>query len=410
MSRASYDDWNFMGEVHTEEQRVRSGRSGRTRQLNNARNSFIFLCIVILMTLMGLVCIYSASYGTAVNEGLPHYYYLMMQAMYMGIGVVLMVFVNILPETGLKILSPVMFFLCIVALAVEVILRKTFLMTPDTVGILFLSGVMYMSLYFAGRNNRIERGRQILPPLIGSLIVLGLILLQRNFSYAVMFLALMVTMFAAGGVGLVGIILLLLYAAVPVACTIFSKSERILAVAEFLVPGFGTNPRADSIMAVKSAIASGSWFGKGLGGGVYKSGIIEDIAGRNIIACICEELGFWGIILIILFFAFYAFVGYLTAKNIRKLNGYFSNLAIGITTMLVWQFILNVAWVFGFIPGEGLPLPFFSYGIGIIPVLFESGILYRVTRFKSGPDQGERIMDSIQNELMFPERYDFEDR
>ena len=408
MARASYDDWNFMGEVRTDEQRVRSARSGRARAINNARNSFIFLCIVILMTLMGLVCVYSASYETAVNEGRPHYYYLMMQGLYVGIGVVLMVFVNVLPEGGIKILCPVMFFLCIVAQAVEVILKKNFLMTPDTIGILFLSGVMYMSLYFSGRNNNIQRGIQILPPLIGTLLVLGMILMQRNFSYAVMFLALMVTMFAAGGVGLVGILLLLLYALVPAVCMLFSTSERILAVAEFLVPGFGTNVRADSILTVKSAIASGSWFGKGLGGGVYKGGVIEDIAGRNILACICEELGFWGIILIMLFFALYAFVGYLTARNIRKSTGFCSKLAIGSTTMLVWQCILNVAWVLGFIPGEGLPLPFFSFGIGIIPVLFESGLLYRVTRTRTGSDKEERLLDSIQNELMFPERYDFE--
>lgn len=408
MARASYDDWNFMGEVRTDEQRVRSARSGRARAVNNARNSFIFLCIVILMTLMGLVCIYSASYETAVNEGRPHYYYLMMQGLYLGIGVVLMVFVNVIPEGGIKILCPVLFFLCIVAQAVEIILKKNFLMTPDTIGILFLSGVMYMSLYFSGRNNNIQRGIQILPPLIGTLLVLGMILMQRNFSYAVMFLALMVTMFAAGGVGLIGILLLLLYALVPAVCMLFSTSERILAVAEFLVPGFGTNVRADSILTVKSAIASGSWFGKGLGGGVYKGGVIDDIAGRNILACICEELGFWGMILIMLFFALYAFVGYLTARNIRKSNGFCSNLAIGITTMLVWQFILNVAWVLGFIPGEGLPLPFFSFGIGIIPVLFESGLLYRVTRTRTGSDKEERLLDSIQNELMFPERYDFE--
>ena len=94
-----------------------------------------------------------------------------------------------------------------------------------------------------------------------------LILLQRNFSYAIMFLALSVAMFAAGGVGLFGVILLLLYAAVPITCIILSRSERILAVARFLIPGLGTNPRSADIMAAKSAIASGSWFGKGLGGG-----------------------------------------------------------------------------------------------------------------------------------------------
>ena len=409
MARASYDDWNFMGEVHTEEQRIRSSRSGRNRQLNSQRNSFIFLCIVILLTLMGLVCVYSASFEQAVGNGLPHYHYLMMQGIYVGIGAVLMLFVNLIPETGLKILSPVLFFLCMVALAVDIILRKNILMTPETINVLFLSGIMYMSLYFSGRGNRIERVRQIIPPLVGCIITLVLILIQRNFSYALMYLAMMVTMFAAGGVGLFGVILLLLYAAVPTACILFSKSERIIAVAEFLIPGFGTNPRAEGIMFAKSAIASGSWFGKGLGGGVYK-GVLDDIAGNNIIASICEELGFWGVVLIILFVAFYAFVGYSAARNIRRHNGFLSNLAIGITTMVVWQFLLNIAWVLGVIPGMGLPLPFFSYGVGIIPILFESGILYRITRTKIDSSDGERLIDTIQDELMFPERYDFENR
>ena len=407
MARASYDDWNFMGEVHTEDQRVRGSRSGKNRQLISQRNSFIFLCIVILLTLMGLVCVYSASFDTAVANGLPHYHYLMMQGIYVGIGVVLMLFVNLIPEAGLKILSPVMFFLCMVALAVDIILKKNILMTPDTINFLFLSGVMYMSLYFAGRGNRIERVRQIIPPLVGCIITMVLILVQRNFSYALMYLAMMVTMFAAGGVGLFGVILLLLYAAVPTACIIFSKSERILAVAEFLIPGFGTNPRAGSVLTAKSAIASGSWFGKGLGGGVYK-GVLDDIAGKNILANIAEELGFWGVILIILFVAFYAFVGYTAARNVRRNNGFLSNLAIGITTMVVWQFLLNIAWVLGLVPGRGLPLPFFSYGIGIIPVLLESGILYRITRTKA--DSAEGLIDTIQDELMFPEKYEFENR
>ena len=52
--------------------------------------------------------------------------------------------------------------------------------------------------------------------------------------------------------------------------------------------------------------------------------------------------------------------------------------------------------------------PFFSYGIGIIPVLLESGILYRITRVKVNTAESDRIIESIQDELMFPERYEFE--
>ena len=410
MARTSYDDWNFMGEVHREEIRARNARTAKTRQINNQRNSFIFLCIVILLTLMGLVCVYSASFEDAVNKGLPHYYYLLRQGIYVGIGVALMVLVNTLPEVAIKVLSPIMFFVSIILLAVDTIWTKNLLMNPDTIGFLFLSGVMYMSLYFSGRGNRIEKVSQLIPPVLGCIVVLALILLRRNFSYALMYLALSVTMFAAGGVGLFGVILLILYVTVPVACIILSKSERILAVARFLLPGLGTNPRTETIMAAKSAIASGSWFGKGLGGGVFKSGAISDLAGKNILACICEELGFWGIVLIVLFIAFYAFVGYMAAKNIRRQNGFYSNLAIGIATMVVWQFILNLCWVLGFLNAEGLPMPFFSYGLGVIPILFESGLLYKITRVRIEADESDKVMASIQDELMFPERYDFENR
>ena len=410
MARTSYDDWNFMGEVHKEEIRARNARTAKARQINNQRNSFIFLCIVILLTLMGLVCVYSASFEDAVNKGLPHYYYLLRQGIYIAEGIGLMVLVNVLPEAAIKVLSPIMFFVCIILLAVDTIWTNNLLMNPDTIGFLFLSGVMYMSLYFSGRGNKIERATQLIPPVLGCILVLALILLRRNFSFALMYLALSVTMFAAGGVGFFGVILLLLYVAVPVSCIILSKSERILAVARFLLPGLGANPRTEAIMAAKSAIASGSWFGKGLGGGVFKNGIINDLAGKNILACICEELGFWGIILIVLFIAFYAFVGYMAAKNIRRQNGFYSDLAIGISTMVVWQFILNMCWVLGLLNSEGLPMPFFSYGLGVIPILLESGLLYKITRVKIDTDENDKVMASIQDELMFPERYDFENR
>lgn len=408
MARTNYDDWNFMGESQKEDARTRAPRPAKIQQVNSQRNSFIFLCAVILLTFMGLVCVYTASFQIAVSNGLPHYYFLARQGIFVGVGIALMIAANFIPEIGLKILSPVLFFTCIVLLGIDTFTGNNLLMNPDTVSVLFLSGVMYMSSYFSGRGNHISRIRQLIVPVMGCIIVMVLILLHRNFSYALMFLALMVTMFAVGGVGLFGVILLLLYAAVPVGCIVLSKSERILAVARFLIPGLGSSSRTADIMAVKSAIASGSWFGKGLGGGVFKVGLISDIAGKNILACICEELGFLGAVMILLFFAFYAFVGYLTAKSIRRSNGFYSNLSTGITTMVIWQLLLNIAWVLGYLPGEGLPMPFFSYGVNVVVVLFESGILYRITRKKITSDENDKVLESIQDELMFPERYEFE--
>ena len=408
MARTSYDDWNFMGEVQEPDRRIRVARTARSQQVNSQRNSFIFLCVVILLTFMGLVCIYSASYETAVSKGLPHYSYLLRQGIYVLIGIALAVFINLVPEGVLKVLSPVLFFGSIIALAVDLILRRQLLLTPDTVNILFLSCVMYLSQYFASRGNSLSSAKQYIPPILGCVLVLAMILFRRNFSYAAMFLALSLTMFATGGVGLFGIIMIILYVSVPVVCMVLSKSERILEIASFLIPGLGSGARTEEVMVIKSAVSSGAWFGKGLGGGLFKSGQISDIVGRNIFACICEELGFWGVVMIVLFIAFYAFVGYSAARRIRRQNGFYSNLATGITTLVVWQFILNVLWVLGVVPTDGLPMPFFSFGIGIIPILFESGILYRITREKLSGEENGKVLESIQEELMFPEIYDFE--
>ena len=202
MARTSYDDWNFMGEAQKEDIKVRSSRPARMQQITNQRNSFIFLCAVILLTFMGLVCVYTASFQTAVSNGLPHYYFLLRQGIYVAIGIALMIMVNVVPEIFLRVLSPVLFFTCIVLLGLDTALGKSLLMNPDTVSILFISAVMYMSLYFSGRGNHIDRIRQLIVPVLGCVIVMVLILLHRDFSYALMFLAMCVTMFAAGGVGL----------------------------------------------------------------------------------------------------------------------------------------------------------------------------------------------------------------
>ena len=53
-------------------------------------------------------------------------------------------------------------------------------------------------------------------------------------------------------------------------------------------------------------------------------------------------------------------------------------------------------------------MPFFSYGVNVVVVLFESGILYRITRKKITSDENDKVIESIQDELMFPERYEFE--
>ena len=52
--------------------------------------------------------------------------------------------------------------------------------------------------------------------------------------------------------------------------------------------------------------------------------------------------------------------------NIRRQNGFYSDLAIGISTMVVWQFILNICWVLGFLNADGLPVGIACKTAGIV--------------------------------------------
>lgn len=406
MGRQEYDDWGFMGEVQ-KEQRLKS-EAKRARQTNASKNAFVFLCSVCILALSGLVAVYSASFPVAVNNGLNHYYYLINQMVYLGIGLLLAIFVNVLPESGIKVLCPICLLSSIVLLGVDLFFGKSLVSSVDTIGFVFVSCVMYMSLFFSNRDNRIQSLKQLIVPTIGALFVLVLLLLKKSFSYAVYFLCLNAVMFAVGGLGITGIIILVLYLLVPSLVIIFSKSDILLSVARFLFPGAESTARSAQVATIKEAISSGSWFGKGLGMGEYKIDKIEDLAGRCIFANICEEIGFVGIFTIFVVFLVLAFTGYRVAKLTRKQNGFVSNLALGCTTIVIWQMIANILWVLGILPGDGLSMPFFSYGMEIIPIMLACGLIYKSSKCKPSTLAADDSLENLSNELKYPEQYEFE--
>lgn len=399
MGRAGYDDWNFMGEVQ-KEHRI------KTKQGASVKNSFVLICLVCIFSLLGLVCVYSASFPIAVKCGLNHYYYLVNQCIYLAVGILLFVLVNIFPTTLIKIISPIFLLTCIGILFFDVILKKEILLSSDTVGFLFVSAVMYMSLYFSNRDNSITKLRQLVVPGLGCLIVLVLLMLQKNFSYALLFAGISAVMFIGGGVGVFGMIILVLYILVPVLAIILTKSNMLLSVARFFVPNTVSNEQIMQSSAIREAISSGAWFGKGLGMGEHKTGEIVDLAGKCVFANICEEVGFIGAIVLILMFIFLGFIGYRITKALRNQNNFYSNLSLGCTTILLWQAIINIAWLLDCIPGEGLSLPFFSYGLEIVPVMLCCGLIYKAACQKNS--ERAKAVETIQDELMFPEKYDFE--
>src|SRR5574344_317245 len=127
------------------------------------------------------------------------------------------------------------------------------------------------------------------------------------------------------------------------------------------------------------AIGSGGVFGVGLGDSKQKFLYIPEPHNDFIFAILEEELGFLGCFVVIVLFAIFIWRGVLIAMKAQDLFG--SLLAIGITSLVGFQAIINMADVTASIPTTGMALPFLSYGgSALLILLVNVGILLNISR------------------------------
>ncbi len=126
------------------------------------------------------------------------------------------------------------------------------------------------------------------------------------------------------------------------------------------------------------AIASGGWFGKGLGNSIQKLGYIPEVHTDMIFTCIVEELGIVGGLFLIAIYIILLMRMYKIAANAPDLFG--SLIVVGAFTQIALQAILNIAVVTNMIPSTGIPLPFISYGgSSLVFLMIEMGFVLNVS-------------------------------
>lgn len=127
------------------------------------------------------------------------------------------------------------------------------------------------------------------------------------------------------------------------------------------------------------AIGSGGLFGKGLGESMQKLGFIPEAQNDMIFSVICEELGLFGAICLILLYLLIIWRFMVIANNAADLYG--ALLVVGIMAHISIQVVLNIAVVTNTIPNTGISLPFVSYGgTSILFLLSEMGLALSVSR------------------------------
>ena len=139
-----------------------------------------------------------------------------------------------------------------------------------------------------------------------------------------------------------------------------------------------THDKGYQILQGLYAIASGGIFGKGLGESMQKLGFIPESHNDMIFSVICEELGLFGAVALILLFILLLWRIFIIAINAPDLFG--GLIATGALAHIAAQVLLNIAVVTSTIPSTGIPLPFISYGgSSIMVILVEIGIVLSIS-------------------------------
>lgn len=154
------------------------------------------------------------------------------------------------------------------------------------------------------------------------------------------------------------------------------RSERILA---WLDPEAYASGKGFQTLQALYAIGSGGILGKGLGQSMQKLGFLPEAQNDMIFSIICEELGLFGAISIILMFLLLIWRFMVIANNASDLFG--ALLVVGVMGHIAIQVILNIAVVTNTIPNTGISLPFISYGgSAVLFLMIEVGIVLSVAK------------------------------
>ena len=158
-----------------------------------------------------------------------------------------------------------------------------------------------------------------------------------------------------------------------------SDNFRIQRIISWLNPEATADDGSYQVMQGLYAIGSGGFFGKGLGNSTQKLGVIPEAQNDMILVVICEELGVFGALLILILFGVLLYRLMFIAQNAPDLYG--SLIATGIFAHIAIQVVFNIAVVTGLFPTTGITLPFISYGgTAILFLMAEMGVALGISR------------------------------
>ena len=360
---------------------------------------YSLLFTIIFLTVFGLIMIYSSSYYNAQVNGQSPSYYMVRQAQIAFAGFVMMLVISKMNYhffARFTIPAIVVSYVCMLlvnftSLGIEVNGKKRWLGTRSLriqpAELVKVTVILVLAVIITKLGKKINEWRVwgMLAALIGPL---ALLVTVNNLSSGIIIVGIaFVMMFVACKRKWPFVLTAALIAAVilfaePVALALEQvgilheyQLERILVWKE---PEAYAQDGGFQVLQGLYAIGSGGLLGKGLGQSIQKLSFLPEPQNDMIFAIICEELGLFGAVSVILIFLFMLYRFMVIAGNAPDLFG--ALFVVGVMAHIAIQVVLNIAVVTNVIPNTGITLPFISYGgTSVLFLMIEMGMVLSVS-------------------------------
>ena len=380
-----------------EDRAARAGSSGVGSLLHKAATPYyVLLGSSVLLLILGVVMVFSASSVTAFAFLGSSLAIVSKQAMWVLIAVPLMWVASRLPVRAWRLLGHLalaasLALLVLVAVAgTEVNGNRNWLdfggpfrIQPSELGKLSL--VLWGADLLARKERLLHQWKHLLVPLVpvgGA--VLGLVLLGGDLGTAVIIAAIIAALLWLAGAPLRLYVAAAVPATLAVVYLVNAYSYRMRRITDWLNPE-QADPLGTGLQALhgKYALASGGWWGVGLGGSKEKWGALPEAHTDFIFAIIGEELGLMGTLAVLALIGALGWAGLKVALDARE--PFVRYAAGGVTAWLLVQALVNIGAVVGLVPIMGVPLPLVSYGgSALVPTMLAVGMLLSFARRPRG--------------------------
>ena len=374
--------------------------AGFSKFLNNSVDFTLVITVLLLLSL-GLVMVLSASSPTALQKYDKSYYFFIRQLLFAVLGLFGMYFVSKIDYRIYQkfykhawLLSAALLVLVLVigtdSHGAKRWINLGFTTFQPSELVKFFMIIFYGGILVKDRDELGKFWKGLVKHVLFLVPIIGLLLLEPHVSTSMVIIItccimmimagckfwqfVMSGVIAAGGIG-------------SIATVLHAASDAFKKQFQYIVTRFitFTNPWQDAtgdgwqIIQSLYAIGSGGLFGAGLGESKQKYLYLSEPHNDFIFSVLAEELGFVGCILVFVLFAVFIWRGILIAMKAPDMFG--SLVAVGITSLVGVQVIINVAVVTSSMPVTGMQLPFFSYGgTALFILLCEVGVLLSISR------------------------------